>query len=68
MQSNGTAIRNQMVLSPAHVWETAKGWAREYITREVMLDAALTLATIGSAGFVLLSLHRIVTNWTATGF
>lgn len=68
MQINGNVIRNQMVLSPAHVWEIAKGWAREYITQEAMLDAALTLTTFGSAGFVLFTLHRIVTNCTVTGF
>lgn len=68
MQSNGSVIRNQTVLSPTHVWDTAKGWARRHMTRGAMLDAVLTLVTIGSAGFVLLSLHRIFTNYTVTGF
>jgi len=67
MQINGNVIQNQMVLSPAHVWETARGWAKEHITHEAMFDASLTLATFGSAGFILLTLHRIVTDWTVTG-
>jgi hypothetical protein len=68
MQIKGNVIQNQSALSPAHVWETAKGWARAYMTYETMFDAALTLATFGSAGFVLLSLQKIVTNWTVPGF
>jgi hypothetical protein len=57
-----------MVLSPAHVWEAVKGWAKTVITQEAMFDASLTLATFASAGFLFLSLHRIVTHWTVTGF
>ena len=68
MEINGNVIQNQMVLSPAYVWEAVKGWAKKHITREAMFDASLTLATTGSAGFLLLTLHRIVTHWTATGF
>jgi len=68
MEINGNVIQNQMVLSPAHVWETARGWARKHITQEAMFDASLTLATIGSASFLLFTLHRIVTGWTVTGF
>jgi len=68
MEINGTVIQSQMALAPAHVWETAKGWAKAHLTQEAMYDGALTLATFGSAAFMLLTLHRIVTHWTATGF
>jgi hypothetical protein len=68
MQINGSAIRYQAALSPEHLWEAAKVWARTHIRQETLFDAALTLATLGSAGFVLVGLHRIVLSWTATGF
>jgi hypothetical protein len=68
MQINGNVIRNQMVLSPTHVWEAAKGRARTYTTQEALFDAGLTLVTFGSAGFVLLTLRNIVMHWTLTGF
>ena len=68
MEINGNVIQNQMVLSPAYVWDTAKGWAKAHLTQEAMFDGALTLATFGSAGFLFVSLHRIVTHWTLTGF
>lgn len=68
MKINGNVIQNELRFSPGHVWETARGWAGQYLTREGTFDVALTLATIGSAGFVLLTLHRIVTHFTVTAF
>ncbi len=68
MQIDAKAIRNPEVLAPVHFREWAGNRARATLTRGEILDAVLTLTTLGSAGFVLLSLHRIVTNWTVTGF
>ena len=68
MQTNGNVIRNQGILWPTHGWERIREWAGADKTREAILNAALALTTFGSAGFVLLNLHRIVTNWTVTGF
>ena len=68
MQTNGNVIRNLMVPSSTHVWEMAKGWARTFSKREVILDAALALIAPDSVAFVLFSLHRAFGNYTLTGF
>ena len=68
MRWNGNVIQNEVSYTPGHVWGTVKGWAAEYLRREGTFDVALTLVTVGSAGFVLLTLHRIVTSCTMTGF
>lgn len=68
MKLNGNVMQSEVSFSAGNLWETVKGWAAEYLTREGTFDVALTLATIGSAGFVLLTLHRIVASYTMTGF
>ncbi len=68
MQTNGNVIRDQWVPSPALVWETAKGWTKPFLRREVVVDAALALIALDSVGFVLFSLHRAFANYTITGF
>ena len=68
METNITAIRNEGILHATHAWEAVKAWAGSTLTRNAIFDAALAVTAFGSAGFVLLSLHRIVTNWTMTGF
>ena len=68
MQTNGNVIRNQGILWPTPAWETLKEWTGAPRMREAFFNVALALTAFGSAGFVLLSLHRIVTNWTMTGF
>ncbi len=68
MQANGNVIRNQIVPSPAHVWETAKGWTRSFLRRDAVVDAALALIALDSVGFVLFTLHNAFANYTITGF
>lgn len=68
MKMNGNAMQSAVSFSKGNLWETFNGWAAEHLTREWALDIALTLAAIGSAGFVLLTLHKIGTNCTMTGF
>ncbi len=68
MHTNGNVIRNQTVPSPAHVWETARGWTKSFLRRDVLVDGALTLIALDSVGFVLFSLHRAFGNYTMTGF
>ena len=68
MQTNGHVIRGQTVPSPAQVWETARGWAKSFLRRDGIVDAALALIALDSVGFVLFSLHRAFENYTITGF
>ncbi len=68
MQTNGQAIRNQMVPSPAHVWETLKGWSRKHITQEGMVDVALALVALDTVGFLVFSLNKAFATYTITGF
>lgn len=68
MKFEGHLVANQGLLWPAHAWDRARGWVKAHVNRDAMVDAALTMATLGSAGFVLLTLYRIVTDFTATGF
>ena len=68
MQTHGNVIRDQMVPSPAHVWETTRGWAKSFLRRDVVVDGGLALIALDSVGFVLFSLHRAFANYALTGF
>lgn len=72
MQSKSNTIRGHELYTPAltlaHAWEMIKEWAGRLITREGLFDAALAVGTFGSAGFIILILHKAFQSWAMTGF
>jgi uncharacterized membrane protein len=68
MRTDGQTLRGNEMVIPHVDLEAVKEWTKRTLTRERIVDVAISASTVAVVGMVLSVLYRAMQNQTITGF
>jgi hypothetical protein len=68
MRTDGQTLRGNEMVIPHVNLEAVKEWTKRTLTRERIVDVAISASTVAVVGMVLSVLYRAMQNQTITGF
>jgi hypothetical protein len=68
MRTDGQTLRGNEMVIPHVDLESVREWARRALTKERIVDVAISASTVTVVGMVLSVLYRAMQNQTIVGF